>query len=98
MRLLSQFENNGVTIVKRSMSELVEQLEQKVSRAGDIANSITGWENHWTYGNLVNKSPNKVSQRLKDLLSLAEAMTPEDYSKIYYYGNMLAKLINGSPL
>ena len=81
LRLLSQFENNGVTIVKRSMSELVEQLEQKVSHAGDIANSITGWENHWTYCNLVDKSPDKVSQRLKDSLSLAEAMTPEDYSK-----------------
>ena len=81
LRLLSQFENNGVTIVKRSMSELVEQLEQKVSHAGDIANSITGWENHWTYRNLATKSPNKISQRLKDSLSLAEAMTPEDYSK-----------------
>ena len=46
MRLLSQFERYGVTIVKRSMSELVEQLEQKVSRAGDIANSITVRENH----------------------------------------------------
>ena len=29
LRLLSQFENNGVTIVKRSMSELVEQLNKK---------------------------------------------------------------------
>ena len=76
MRLLSQFENNGVTIVKRSMSELVEQLEQKVSHAGDIANSITGWENHWTYGNLVNKSPNKVSQRLKEFAIISRGYDP----------------------
>ena len=81
LRLLSQFESNGVTIIRRSMSELVEQLEQNVSRAGDIANSITSWENHWTYRNLVNRSPDKVSQRLKNSLSAAEAMTPEDYAK-----------------
>ena len=80
-RLLSQFETNGITIIKRSMSQLVEELEQKVSCAGDIANSITGWENHWAYRNLINRAPEKVSQRLKDTLAIAESMTPEDYAK-----------------
>ena len=39
--LLSQLESNGITIIKRSMSHLVEQLEQTISNASTIANSIT---------------------------------------------------------
>ena len=62
------------------MSELVEQLEQKVSHAGDIANSITGWENHWTYGNLVNNLPIK-KPAVKRFAIISRGYDPEDYSK-----------------
>ena len=77
--LLTKLESSGVTIINRSMSYLVEQLEQTVSKASTIANSITSWENHWGHRNLVNNSPKGVSQRLKNTLEKAEAMTPEDY-------------------
>jgi Asp-tRNA(Asn)/Glu-tRNA(Gln) amidotransferase A subunit family amidase len=79
--LLSQLETSGITIIKRSMSQLVEQLELAVSNAGSIANSITSWENHWGYRNLVKRSPEGVSKRLKNTLAKAESMTPEDYKK-----------------
>jgi Asp-tRNA(Asn)/Glu-tRNA(Gln) amidotransferase A subunit family amidase len=78
--LLSQLESNGITIIKRSMSHLVEQLEQTISNAGTIANSITSWENHWGHRNLVTNAPEGVSQRLKNVLAKAELMTPEDYN------------------
>lgn len=77
--LLSELESNGITIIKRSTSHLVEQLEQTISNAGTIANSITSWENHWGHRNLVTNSPEGVSQRLKKVLAKAELMTPEDY-------------------
>ena len=79
--LLSQLETSGITIIKRSMSQLVEQLELAVSNAGSIANSITSWENHWGHRNLVKRSPEGVSKRLKNTLAKAESMTPEDYKK-----------------
>jgi len=78
--LLSQLESNGITIIKRSMSHLVEQLEQTISNASTIANSITSWENHWGHRNLVKNAPEGVSQRLKNVLAKAELMTPEDYN------------------
>tara|TARA_B100001248_G_scaffold68577_1_gene48410 strand:+ start:5407 stop:6801 length:1395 start_codon:yes stop_codon:yes gene_type:complete len=78
--LLSQIESHGITIIKRSMSGLVEEFEKAISNASTIANSITSWENHWGHRNLATKSPEGVSQRLKKVLSKAELMTPEDYN------------------
>ena len=78
--LLSQIESHGITIINRSMSGLVEEFEKAISNASTIANSITSWENHWGHRNLVTKSPEGVSQRLKKVLSKAELMTPEDYN------------------
>mgnify|MGYP001157012811 FL=1 len=77
--LLSQIESNGITIIKRSMSDVVEEFEKTISNASTIANSITSWENHWGHRNLVTNSPEGVSQRLKKVLAKAELMTPEDY-------------------
>jgi Asp-tRNA(Asn)/Glu-tRNA(Gln) amidotransferase A subunit family amidase len=79
LRFLSDLELHGITIIRRGMSNLVEQLEQAVSNASIIANAITSWENHWGYRNLVNLNPEGVSQRLKNTLSKAECMTPEIY-------------------
>jgi Asp-tRNA(Asn)/Glu-tRNA(Gln) amidotransferase A subunit family amidase len=79
LQFLSDIELNGITIIRRGMSDLVEQLELAVSSAGIIANAITSWENHWGYRNLVNLHPEGVSQRLKNTLFKAESMTPEIY-------------------
>ena len=81
MQFLETCEKNKITICKRKSSMLVEELELKINNASEIANSITSWENHWGYRNLINKTPGKVSERLKNTLKNAEAMTPEMYQR-----------------
>ena len=81
MQFLETCEKNKITIFKRKSSMLVEELELKINNASEIANSITSWENHWGYRNLINKTPGKVSERLKNTLKNAEAMTPEMYQR-----------------
>ena len=81
VQFLETCEKNKITIFKRKSSILVEELELKINNASEIANSITSWENHWGYRNLINKTPGKVSERLKNTLKNAEAMTPEIYQR-----------------
>ena len=81
MQFLETCEKNKITIFKRKSSILVEELELKINNASEIANSITSWENRWGYRNLINKTPEKVSERLKNTLKKAEAMTPEIYQR-----------------
>ena len=81
MQFLETCEKNKITIFKRKSSMLVEELELKINNASEIANSITSWENRWGYRNLINKTPGKVSERLKNTLKNAEAMTPEIYQR-----------------
>ena len=82
MQFLETCEKNKITIFKRKSSMLVEELELKINNASEIANSITSWENRWGYRNLINKTPEKVSERLKNTLKNAEAMTPEMYQRV----------------
>ena len=65
--------------MRRQDEQAVENLEDAVEDAGQICNSITGWENRWAQRNLVNESPNGVSERAKARLLIAEAMSPADY-------------------
>ena len=81
VQFLETCEKNKITIFKRKSSILVEELELKINNASEIANSITSWENRWGYRNLINKTPEKVSERLKNTLKKAEAMTPEIYQR-----------------
>ena len=81
VQFLETCEKNKITIFKRKSSMLVEELELKINNASEIANSITSWENRWGYRNLINKTPEKVSERLKNTLKKAEAMTPEIYQR-----------------
>ena len=81
VQFLETCEKNKITIFKRKSSMLVEELEVKIHNASEIANSITSWENRWGYRNLINKTPEKVSERLKKTLKKAEAMTPEMYQR-----------------
>ena len=78
-QFLETCEKNKITICKRKSSMPVEELEAKIHNASEIANSITSWENRWGYRNLINKTPEKVSERLKNTLKKAETMTPETY-------------------
>src|SRR5215470_18483703 len=78
-QLLERLQGAGVTLLRRSAHPWVEALEQAIANAGAICNAITGWENRWALRNLVDEHPDGVSQRAKNTLARAEAMSPEDY-------------------
>ena len=79
VQLLESLQRAGVTLLCRRMHPWIEALEKAISSAGAICNAITGWENRWALRNLVDEHPDGVSQRAKNTLARAEAMSPEDY-------------------
>jgi Asp-tRNA(Asn)/Glu-tRNA(Gln) amidotransferase A subunit family amidase len=77
--LLNNLSDAGVEILRRADNPACEDLESAVEGAGGICSAITSWENRWAQRNLVNESPNGVSERAQAILAKAEAMTPDDY-------------------
>jgi len=78
-QLLECLQGVGMTLLRRSTHPWIEALERAICNAGAICNAITGWENRWALRNLVDEHPDGVSQRAKNTLARAEAMSPEDY-------------------
>src|SRR5262247_118061 len=78
-QVLDGLQQAGVTLLHRTAHPWIEALEQAIANAGAICNAITGWENRWAMRNLVDEYPDGVSQRAKNTLARAEAMSPEDY-------------------
>ena len=77
--LLEALARAGITLLRRKDHVWIEALEQCIVNAADIANSITAWENRWYQAALVERYPQRVSERLKATVIKAIAMTPEDY-------------------
>ena len=77
--LIDRIEAAGVEVLRRSNSSLVEVFEGTIGNAQEVASGITGWENRWNTRNLVDQNPDGVSERAKNVLLRAEAMTPADY-------------------
>jgi len=50
--VVAQLERAGVEIVRRRDDALIESLEQVLAEAQDIAVTIIGWENRWSFENL----------------------------------------------
>ncbi len=79
-RLLGGIEAAGVTLLRRGDSVETERLEQTIHEAARICVAITGWENRWTYRNLVDAhGEGAISARAHTVLRAAEAMTIGDY-------------------
>jgi Asp-tRNA(Asn)/Glu-tRNA(Gln) amidotransferase A subunit family amidase len=78
-RLLESLQQAGVTLLRRREHAWIEALEQAIGNASAVCNAITSWENRWAQRNLVDEHPDGVSQRAKNTLAKAEAMSPEDY-------------------
>lgn len=78
-QLLESLQRQGVTLLRRTTHPWIEALEQAIDHAGTVCNAITSWENRWAQRNLVDEHPEGVSQRAKNTLARAEAMSPEDY-------------------
>jgi Asp-tRNA(Asn)/Glu-tRNA(Gln) amidotransferase A subunit family amidase len=78
-QVLSQIRNAGIIVLRRADLPDLEAFERSIEDAQSIAGLITAWENQWSFRNLVAESPDGVSQRTKNVLASAEAMTPQDY-------------------
>ena len=77
--VLDQLRDLGVRLIGRRDDPLVESLECAVGDARNVCNAITGWENRWATRNLVDQHPDGVSERAKEVLAAAEAMSVDDY-------------------
>ena len=71
----------GVTLLRRGDHPWIETVEQRLVGIGAVGVSITGWENRWAQRALVDAKPEGVSQRLKNVLARAEAMSVADYQR-----------------
>jgi len=78
--LLERLAAAGVTLLRRGDAPEVEALEIAIADAGRVAAGITGWENQWTYRNLVDAYGDEgISARARNTLAAAESMTVRDY-------------------
>jgi Asp-tRNA(Asn)/Glu-tRNA(Gln) amidotransferase A subunit family amidase len=77
--LLRDLEAKGVQLIRRASHPLVDKLEAAIGSAGAVCGAITAWENRWWQRNLVDLSPDGVSDRAKGVLAKAEAMSLGDY-------------------
>lgn len=80
--LLEGMRRAGITLLGRRDHPWIETLERRVHDAVVYSNAITAWENRWTHRGLVDKMPDGVSERLKQGLARAEAMTVADYQRL----------------
>ncbi len=78
-QLMESFERAGVTLLRRDDHPWIESLERSLAGATRVCGMITAWENRWFQRNLIDREPDRVSDRTKATLASAEAMTPDDY-------------------
>lgn len=82
--LLDGLRAAGVEILTRRDNPLIESLEQALVGAGDLANTITAWENRWTLRNLIDNRGEGVSERIKARIGAVEALSPQDYQQLLW--------------
>ncbi len=82
--VLDQLRGLGVELLNRRHDPFVESLEGAIGNAREVCNAITGWENRWATRNLVDQQPDGVSERAKEVLDAAEAMTVDDYRALLF--------------
>lgn len=78
-KLLEQLKEAGVTLIGRTDHPFVETLERAVANGRAVCNGITGWENRWYQRGMLDASPDGLSERAKNALFKAEAMTVDQY-------------------
>jgi Asp-tRNA(Asn)/Glu-tRNA(Gln) amidotransferase A subunit family amidase len=77
--LLGRLKAAGVTLIHRGDHPFVEALEKAIANGRSICNGITSWENRWYQRGMLDASPNGLSERARQALFKAEAMTPDQY-------------------
>ncbi|MED6314539.1 MAG: amidase, partial [Verrucomicrobiota bacterium] len=72
----------GISLIHRTDHPVVEALETSIADATHVCGTITAWENRWALRNLINRSPDGVSQRTQDTVAHAESLEPDDYRSL----------------
>ena len=80
--LLKSAEAAGITLIRRADHPAVEALEVSIADAANVCGTITAWENRWALRNLIDRSPEGVSQRIQDTVAYAESLNPDDYRSL----------------
>ncbi|MFI5030458.1 MAG: amidase [Reyranellales bacterium] len=78
-KVVAELTAAGVTLIHRGDHPFVEGLEKAIANARAICNGITSWENRWYQRGMLDASPDGLSERAKQALFKAEAMTPDQY-------------------
>ena len=78
-RLLSTIEAQGVTIVRRQDSTLLEAFEHAIGDSLALCRDICGYELRWTLEGLVERFPGGLSDSMTSRLVMAREMTIDDY-------------------
>ena len=77
--ILNNLQNAEITLLRSRDDILIDTLEQKIADATEICNKITRWENRWAQQNLLENKAEFVSDRLKENLKLACAISHDEY-------------------
>ena len=76
-RVLAALRELKVTIVRRSDSPLVESFERAIEPIGAVNNDLCAFENRWSFANLAEQYPGKLSARA--MSARGRAMSVDDY-------------------
>ena len=78
-RVLTGLRVLGVTIIRRSDSLLVESFERGIASMPAINSDICAFENRWSFANIDEQHPGKLSARAMKVLARGRAMSIDDY-------------------
>ncbi len=78
-RVLAALREAKVTVIRRSDSPLVESFERGIAAMAAINSDICAFENRWSFANLAEQYPGKLSARAMRVLERGRAMSVEDY-------------------
>jgi Asp-tRNA(Asn)/Glu-tRNA(Gln) amidotransferase A subunit family amidase len=77
--ILDQLQAQGVIVLRRSDHPMLETFERAIVGCSTLGNTITAWENHWNFRNLVAQHPDGVSFRTRKVIATAEGLGPDGY-------------------
>jgi Asp-tRNA(Asn)/Glu-tRNA(Gln) amidotransferase A subunit family amidase len=72
----------GLDLHDRTGDADIEAVEQALSDALELTQTINAWEGRWPLNTYNDMDPTKLSQAARDRLRTAEAMTQQDFAKL----------------
>jgi Asp-tRNA(Asn)/Glu-tRNA(Gln) amidotransferase A subunit family amidase len=78
-QVLQALRERGVAILRRRDSPLIDAFERGISQVRAINSDICAFENRWSFENLVEQHPGKLSVRAMNVLERGRNMSLENY-------------------